>query len=193
MINSSPHPRNDESLAPQSSGHPREDHLHRLPLNEASNLPCCSINPANIESAKHVLGTERLGISYRNVLVQLSQAPWTFFESIDFNSAALTIKLLEFNPDLARKYEEKIQSEGDLSRLLASVPLLSRPLPSMQFLESVGEVNQIVQDMHEAGLLQIEHCRPDKIITGDRVNPIVVGARSSRISVTDLGNLALRT
>ena len=78
-------------------------------------------------------------------------------------------------------------------RLLASVGLLRSPLASKQFLESIRELNLIVQDMNEAGLLQIEHFPPEKISTGDRQNPIHIGPRSSRISVTDLGNLALQT
>jgi hypothetical protein len=113
-------------------------------------------------------------------------------DSVDFNSAALTIRLLEFNSELARRYKEKLQSEGVVSRLLASVALVRRPLASTQFLESIRDLNRIVQDMSEAGLLKIEDLPPNKVITGDRLNPIHIGNRYSRISATDLGNLALR-
>lgn len=165
-------------------------HLESDSKSFSESFSAAKISQPLLDSCKALLSKETHGISYRQVLGMLSRAPLILADS-ELDSKYLTRKLIELNTTLLEEYNQKKASEGTFDLVLASIPLLGRPRASTKFLESVAEVNSIIQEMERVGLITIEYLSTGNIFTGDRLNPANVGERFMRVDVSDLGALLL--
>ena len=97
---------------------------------------------------------------------------------------------MTLNPTLHEQYSTLRSSEGVWLSVLALIPFVGRRLESDLFLESVREVNQLIPEMKEAGLIKdcdfIDSFRD----LGDRMGASSV-CRFWEVSLSDLGLLVM--
>ena len=187
-----PHPRNDQSVASASSrGQLKQPSTAPLSPNSGC-LPQIHYSAEDVDEAKRHLMKEMLGVSYRDVAADIAQAPWTFGSSVDFRSASLTKRLIQFSPSLAAQYNIIASDEGFLAKFLAAIPVVGLPLQSSEFLRSLGGLNGILEEMLEAGLIEIQSTPPTVVPTGQsRFAPSFLVSGPCRVRASDLCRIAL--
>lgn len=198
MLPPLPHPRNDQDQRSDQAALPQEplafsESLGTMPSpSEHVHFPSTNMSQARIDEARRVLSAERCGVSYRDVLQKIAELPWLFLDPDVSNNVPLTEKLIQCNPSLLNEYNQRSEAEGRLAKLLALIPLVGRPTESFKFLQSHRDVNQIIHDMRDAGLLEV--CiLPPYVPIATRHLSYSYGPPSLKVSVSDLGRLALNS
>lgn len=178
---------------PHKSSEPQAANAPKSTSHDSCSLPATTVRSAEIDKACRVIENKRFGISYRDVLARLAKSSWTFSDGVDLRSSAVTIKLIECNPELQREYNDTLRFKRETSDGFSWARLFGRSRQSNEFVASKRHLNQIVEEMCEVGLLKIQEFGPERVCTGDRLNPIEITPRGWRISLGDVGNLALRS
>ena len=192
MFDQSNVPKGVSGLPPKSF-QPQATSALQPASHDSCSCPATTLSSADIDKVCRVLEHERFGINYRDLLARLAQSPWTFSDGVDLRSSAVTIKLIECNPELHREYNDRLRLERETSHWFSWARLFGWWRQSNEFVASQCHLNQIVEDMCEVGLLKIQEFGPERVFTGDRLNPLEIMRGFWRISVGDLGNLALRS
>jgi hypothetical protein len=139
-----------------------------------------------------LLAREMYGVSCRDILAALAQHSWVLHEPVEDGNLNLTHRIIHLNEALVERYDSLAASEGLLDKLRASLPLFCAELPSRTYLRSLSDINYLVSEMREAGLITIRvhtvHISADSARLG--VLPFVT-AVSHMICPTDLGRSVL--
>ena len=161
-------------------------------LSNRESLSVASFNASKSQGAPHkaLLSEFRHGISYREVLLDIAERPWRF-RALSLESVGVTRKLIQFNARLREAYYEKCASESLMDRLLASIPLVGRPLQSNLFLENLKDCIELLKDLEISGLIRI-HIEPPRALSPGSYHDINSHSLGFlEISVSELGKLVM--
>lgn len=151
-----------------------------------------AIDAGVVAEARELLATEIRGVTFRDVLSALNGGSWVLCQSVTRENLDLTRRIAELSSNLSEQYRSQKRPETFKDKTLLLLSFGSRELSSTAFLKSISDINDLVTQMGERGLVTI---RTEVISLGVSSSRFGMGTPTSAmihtVAITPLGRAAL--
>lgn len=163
MVHSPSFSRDDQRRFQERSSATINPHLPAVGTDSRSELAsldgtlgdCCKIDASQLEKAKAALLIQRHGVSGKDVLSAVKEQSWVLDQEVSSSSLDLTRLICHLNESLLANYQAQAASESFVERLLSTLPVVGELPARDRYLQSIRDVNELVSELQEAGLVQV--------------------------------------